>query len=201
MPLIDLKNCNIYFEDGYSEAGAVNNNKTGAIDFMAGYASGVTSVVVDGFTGVVPVGSALTLDGNSGFRVTSTVETLGNTTTINFTPATTFTLADDDVVSVNGYAAGATTLIIDGISGVIPVGARIEFDDTINNYQVASTSETLGNTTSITFTPATAIALADNAVVTVYGQFIQIKVGEGTITWSEKMPREYKLDRDRKSVV
>lgn len=122
MPLIDLKNTSIFFEDGYTE--------TGAINLMAGYSVGVSSVVVDGISGIVPVGARLSLDGDDRYTVTSTAETMGNTTTINFTP----TLA---------------------------------------------------------------AALADNDVVVVYGRFLEIKVGEGTITWSEKKPREYKKDRGR----
>jgi hypothetical protein len=122
MPIIDLKNTSIYFEDGYTE--------TGAINLMAGYVAGVSTVVVDGILGILPVGARLSLDGD-------------------------------------------------------------------DRYTVVSTIETGGNTTSITFTPATAAALVDDDVVIVYGTFLEIKVGEGTITWSEKKPREYKKDRGR----
>lgn len=118
--LIDLKNCLIYMGDG--------TTMTGAINHMAGYTAGATSIVVDGFTDAVPEGSALIIDGVSGFFVTSTVETMGATTTINFSPALTATVADNDVVLVEGV-------------------------------------------------------------------FGRIKIGEGTITWSEKKPREFKLDR------
>lgn len=120
MPVIDLKNCDISFEDGHSETGAVN--------FMAGYTAGATSIVVDGFVGVMPVGNRLTIDGVPGFTVVSTVETLGNTTTIVFTPAIAGAVADGDVVIV---------------------GPR----------------------------------------------FLDIRVGEGNVNWSEKKPREYKKDR------
>lgn len=122
MPMIDLKDTSIYFEDGYTE--------TGAINLMAGYAAGLASVVVDGIVGIIPVGARVSFDGDDRYTVTSTVETSGNTTTINFTPVL-------------------------------------------------------------------AAALLDNDVVIAYGRFLEIKVGDGTITWSEKKPREYKKDRGR----
>lgn len=121
MPVIDLKNVDIYLEDGYSEAGAVN--------LMA------------------------------------------------------------------GYVAGTTTVVVDGITGVIPVGARVVFTGDSTDYVVSATVETSGNTTSITFSPGLVDAVVDNQVFTVYGRFLQIRVGEGTLTWSEKKPREYKKDR------
>lgn len=118
--IIDLKNCEIYLEDGYSEVGAVN--------LMAGYVLGATSMVVDGITGVVPVGARFSVDGHGEYTVTSTSETTGNTTTLNFTP---------------GLLA----------------------------------------------------AVADNDVITIGGRALIIKVGSGTVSWSEKKPREYLKDR------
>jgi hypothetical protein len=121
MPVVDLKNVDIYLEDGYSEAGAVN--------LMAGYVIGTTTIVVDGITGIIPVGSRFVLTGDP------------------------------------------------------------------TDYVVVSTVETTGNTTSITFSPGLVEAAVDNQVFTVYGRFLQIRVGDGTLTWSEKKPREYKKDR------
>lgn len=123
MPVIDLKNVDIYLEDGYSEAGAVNN--------MA------------------------------------------------------------------GYTAGTSTVLVDGITGQIPVGARVVFTGDSTDYVVTATVETSSNTTSITVSPALVDAVTDNQVFTVYGRFLAIRVGEGTLTWSEKKPREYKKDRGR----
>lgn len=191
--IVDLKNADIYFEDGTSKTGAINNLKTGAVNNGAGYLTGATTIVVDGFTGVVPVGSALTIEGVPGYRVTSTAETSGNTTTINFTPGLTGDIDDDDVVSVSGYAIGATTLIVDGFTGAVPDGARVHIGS--HDYTVSSASETSGNTTTIVLTSALLAVAADNAVVSVFGVYLRIKVGEGNITWSEKKPREFKLDR------
>lgn len=122
MPLIDLKNTDIYFEDG--------TQLTGAVNLMAGYMAGATTIAVDGFVGSVPDGARLSIDGD-------------------------------------------------------------------DRYTVTSATDTGGNTTSIVFSPGLADAVADNAVVIAYGIYLKIKVGDGTITWSEKKPREYKKDRGK----
>jgi hypothetical protein len=195
--LIDLKNVDVYFEDGNAETGAINNaTKTGAINNVAGYAAGATSIVVDGFVGIVAVGSRLTIDGVASYRVTSTVETTGNTTTINFTPALiAATIDDDDVVSATGFAVGAAYINVDGFTGQVPSQSRITIGS--EEYTVTSTVETGGNTTRLVLSPALTAFVADDAVVNVFGTFLRIKVGDGTITWSEKKPREFKLDRGR----
>jgi hypothetical protein len=191
--IVDLKNADIYFEDGTTMSGAINNSKAGAVNNGAGYLAGATSIIVDGFTGILPVGSALTIDGTPGFRITSTAETGGNTTTINFTPALTGAVADDDVVTVSGFAIGATTLVVDGFTGAVPDSARVLIGT--KEYTVSSATESGGNTINIVLTSALLAVAADNAAVTIYGVYLRIKVGEGNITWSEKKPREFKLDR------
>lgn len=118
--LIDLKNCYIYIGDGTTKAGAVNN--------MAGYMVGDTTMLVDGFTDQVAAGAAL---------------------------------------------------IIDGVAG----------------YFVTSTTETTGATTTIVFSPPLMQAVANNDIITVEGTYLRVKIGEGNLTWSEKKPREFKLDR------
>ncbi len=120
MPVIDLKNVNIYFEDGTALTGLINNG--------AGYAPGATTIVVDTFTSKVPVGARLSIDGD-------------------------------------------------------------------DRYSVVSTTETSSATTTIVFTPSLHAAVLDNAPVLAFGVFLKIKVGDGTCTFSEKKPREYKLDR------
>jgi hypothetical protein len=197
MPVIDLKNTTIYFEDGTSKAGLVNNaTKTGAVNNALGYAAGATTIIVDGFTGAVQVGAQLTINAVTGYRVTAHSETTGNTTSITFTPGLTGSVADDAVVSSTGFAIGATRVVVDGFTGVLPVGARVRIGAT-DKYVIGSTTESGGNTIVINFTPALVAVVADNAGVDVFGVFLQIKVGDGTITWSEKKPREYKKDRGK----
>lgn len=122
MPIIDMKNTTIYLEDGYSEAGAIDN--------------------------------------------------------------------------VAGYPANTTTIDVDGISGIIPVGARISIGS-YQDYTVTATTETTGNTTDITITPGLQEAVIDNDPFTVYGRFLEIRVGEGTLSFSETVNREFKMNRGR----
>lgn len=123
MPVIDLKNVTVYFEDGTSKAGIANASS-------GPYVAGCTTIPVASFTGDIPVGARLSMGGN-------------------------------DI-----YQASAVGLIG-------------------------------GNAANITFTPGLLANLANSSVITVYGVFIKIKVGEGTLTWTEKKPREYKLDRGK----
>ncbi len=94
-----------------------------------------------------------------------------------------------------GYVAAVTTMKILDVTGVIPVGATwtTAGDDTV--YSVVSTVETLGNTTQITFTPGLAIATVDDQVLTFGGRRLELKIGEGNLTYDEKRNMEYKRDR------
>lgn len=77
--LIDLKNCEVYLVEGTRFDGAVN--------LMAGYVAGSTAMAVDGFTGIVPVGSRMFLTGDDAeYKVLSTTETSGNTRNVVFSP-------------------------------------------------------------------------------------------------------------------
>lgn len=120
---IDLKNCTIYIEDGYSKAAAVN--------LMAGYMIGATSIVIDGL------------------------------------PALT----------------------------VLPVGAKVMFVGDTEEYYIASTVETSGLTTTIVLDHGLLIAVLDNVVIAIGPQSLEIKLGDGTLTYSETKNREYKLNR------
>lgn len=94
-----------------------------------------------------------------------------------------------------GYSSGATTMLIDGYVGIIPVGARFTLVSDTVKRTVTSHTETSGNTTSITFTPALTATSADNAVITFIPNELKIKVGEGTLSYTEKRAIEYKMDR------
>lgn len=94
-----------------------------------------------------------------------------------------------------GYAAGATTILVDAIAGQVPVGAYFGISTGEHKYKITATVETSLNTTSLTFTPGLDAMVADNAVVNISGRQIKVKVGEGNLTWDESKPREYLLDR------
>lgn len=95
----------------------------------------------------------------------------------------------------SGYAAGIATMLIDGITGIIPKTMLFRVVGCKKLHRVTATLETTGNTTSITFTPALSAAVLDNAVITWYGLSVAVTLGEGNITYSRKTPRIYDTDR------
>lgn len=106
----------------------------------------------------------------------------------------------DFVGAVNlmaGYSAGATTMLVDGIVGIIPNGVvfTLASDSTETKYRVTNHAETLGNTTSVTFTPGLAEAVLDDDVITFESRILTIKIGEGNLTFNEKQTIEYKRNR------
>lgn len=94
-----------------------------------------------------------------------------------------------------GYVIGATAIVVDGFTGILPVGARFTVGTDPDEYTITSTAETLGNTTTINFTPGLVNAADDNDVVAVGPRTLRIKVAQGNLTYSEKKPREYIMDR------
>lgn len=85
------------------------------------------------------------------------------------------------------------------VTDQVPVGARF----TVAGETAATTVHTVtartpssGTTTSITFTPAlTAGTYLDDGVITFLNQQIEIKVGDGNITYTKNKEYEYLLDR------
>lgn len=100
-----------------------------------------------------------------------------------------------------GYSANATTMVIDGGTGQIPVGDRFLVAGDTVVHTVTATTETTGNTTSITFTPGLGASVDNDAVITFLPHRLEIKIGEGNMTFSEKVNREYIKDRGRLDIV
>ena len=109
---------------GYVIAG--QTIRTGAINNASGYAKATTgALVIDGFTGVLVVGSFIDLDGIP-YRVTATTATLGNATGMTLDRALDYAVVDNAVITVytpgavnfaSGYAAGySKEITIDGFS-------------------------------------------------------------------------------------
>lgn len=96
-----------------------------------------------------------------------------------------------------GYAGGATTMTVDGWTGAIVTGDRFQVaGDTSNGiYTVTGHTESGGNTTSITFTPALGHSVADDAAITVLPHSLKIRIGDGNVSWTEKRPVTYVKDR------
>lgn len=95
MAQFDLKKATVYFEDGHTASGAVDN--------VAGYPVGTTTLKVDGITGAIPKSSTFRLAGDDQiYSVTATVETLGNTTQITIEPGLVVAAVDAQVITFGG---------------------------------------------------------------------------------------------------
>ena len=102
-------------------------------------------------------------------------------------------------------AEDATSMAIDTIvlnttdTDLIPVGARFTVaGETAPQVHIVQTRTPAGTspTTSITFTPALgAGTYAEDGVVTFAPQEVEIKVGDGDVTYTEKNDYKYDLDR------
>lgn len=94
-----------------------------------------------------------------------------------------------------GYSAGATSITVDGITGALPVGDIFTVAGDDVRHRVTATTEVLGNTTIITFTPALGDDIVDDAVITWLPHELEVNVGEGTLSYTEKRNMEYKKNR------
>lgn len=99
-------------------------------------------------------------------------------------------------------ANGDTTLTVDGIVGVIPNFARMTIAGSNRTYRVTST---VGSpTTQVTFEPALATddgIPVDDAVITFGGRFVEVKVGDGNLDYTENRNMDYRLDRGELDTV
>jgi hypothetical protein len=101
------------------------------------------------------------------------------------------------VNNIANYTTGATTMLVDGITGAVQVGNEFTVTGSTATHKITAHTETTGNTTSITFTPGLTGAVLDNAVITFKPHSIEIKLGEGTLSYDEKRKVEYVLDRGK----
>jgi len=123
-------------------------------------------------------------DGTTGNAVIETAAPDANDTTVN-------------INTVNIPEATTTNLV--------PVGARFTVNTANNSTTYTVTGRdpaSTGPTTCITFTPAwTANAPATDDVITFTSQQVEVKVGEGNLTWTEAKEYEYVLDRGNLDTV
>lgn len=96
-----------------------------------------------------------------------------------------------------GYASGAVTMTIDGVTGSLSVGDLFTVVGSTATHRITSHTETSTNTTSITFTPGLTGAVVDDAVITIGPHTLEVHIGEGNAQWTEKRNIEYKKDRGR----
>lgn len=179
MSQIDLRNAVITIEDGYE--GPVGSSPK--VDRDGGYDVGDVSIAIDAFAGVAATGSKFKIAGqNTVYTITAHTETLSNTTNLTFTPALTAAVTDNAVVTIYdvsadtvvvnngaGYSIGTSTMMVDGTAEALVNGDLLLFTGDTTIYTVTGHSETLGATTSITFTPTLVVAVLDNVIITRYG--------------------------------
>lgn len=94
-----------------------------------------------------------------------------------------------------GYTMGAVTMLVDGITGALVTGDRFGVVGSTAAHVITAHTETLGATTSITFTPGLTGAVADNADITFLPHQLEVKMGDGNCTYDESRTIEYKLNR------
>jgi len=106
-----------------------------------------------------------------------------------------------------GIVATDTTATIDAVAlnttvaTTVPVGARFTFVGDSTIYTVTAVTGA-APTTAVTFTPAKVTGtIADDGVITFLPQRLEIKIGEGDMSWSESREFIYDLDRSRLDTV
>jgi len=72
------------------------------------------------------------------------------------------------VNEASGYPKGTTTMTIDGITGALVTGSWFRVAGDNRPHRIDAHTETTGDTTEITFTPALFGAVLNDAVITVY---------------------------------
>lgn len=96
-----------------------------------------------------------------------------------------------------GYAAGIGTIAVDTFVGAVVTGAELRFTGHATVYTITAHTETGANTTSITFTPVLTAPIVDNEVVTAGPNSLEVTIGDGNLTFDEKVVMEYKLNRGK----
>jgi hypothetical protein len=101
--------------------------------------------------------------------------------------------SEGKVDNVAGYTAGAVTMIVDTFTVDPPIGATFTIEAGTQRYLIgAGSSKTLLN-----FTPGLLGAVADEDEIHVGARQIEVKLGDGNLTYSETKNREYISNRGR----
>jgi len=98
-----------------------------------------------------------------------------------------------------------TVVLNSTVTDQVPVGARFTVageTDATQVHTVTARTPTTGTTTDITFTPALgAGTYLDDGVITFQSQQVEVKLGDGNLTWSVNKEYEYLLDRGNLDTV
>lgn len=176
MAQIDIRNAIVRIKDGYVGPGGTSTVNAPA------YAVGATTMVVDSFVGALANNDLFTIAGDTTiYKVTAHSETLSNTVSVTFTPGLVVAANDNAVITAyqpnvddltvnngGGYSIGATVILVNGFTGAVANGDKVKFSGHATLYNITAHSETLGNTTSITISPALTSAVINTESLTVY---------------------------------
>ncbi len=212
----------INFTGAIASGGVANNAaitilNSGHATLSAAASAAATTVLVTGFTHAIPAGSTFTIGSESGSPVHTVVSTGGPTnapTSITFTTAiasggvlinatVTLTMTGMQINAPGAPVVGDTTIGVSGFTASIAVNSTFTLEGVNQTFTVLSTVG--GSTpTSITFTPAltqSAGIPAQGAVIEVSSNALEVKIGEGTLTYNEKRNMEYVHNRRRVEFV
>lgn len=208
---IDLKDVTIILQDGGTDTeGAINRAQSSSETLNAGFsaAAGATSLTVDALIKAYYKGEKFTIDDDS----TGTVYILAADANLG---ATTITIAnegglaeavdgavDDGLVFLSGFPAGMEKIVVDDFaSGDVVVGGTFTIAGDNQIYGVEAIDTAI--TTVITLSPDLQEAVADNVVITSNKtpNSVEVNIGEGNLTFSEKRVMEYVRNRGKLDTV
>ena len=225
MARIELRDCIVRFKDGFGGSAAVNDPNSALaedgvvmeIDTVANLTNNTSLVPVGARFTVVGATLTRTVTAQDANEVQSvTIDATGGTFTLTYKTQETgnlaynISLADlktalqglSTITTVNVYGTPGTLYLIEFVTPEGD-GTLLVADDALltgggQSATVALVFAVDTTTCQLTFTPALSDAdgiPADNAVITFLPQQIEIKVGDGNVTYTENRTYEYMLDR------
>jgi hypothetical protein len=197
MAVIDLKNVTIRIRDGGTQGmGAVNHAGSTQVDGVSSGTAGVNTLTIDALPAKKFKGQKFNIESDT-TDYYLTEDAAAAAVAIFFTPALALTISvDKDIVWASGYAAGVSKMIVDGFSSELSVGDTINIPGSIVTFLIIA-QDNATTPTEIELDTAIDVDVADNAVLlsSHLPEEIEVKIGEGNLTYSEKKEYEYKLDR------
>jgi hypothetical protein len=94
-----------------------------------------------------------------------------------------------------GYPMATTTMTVDGFTDKVWPGYQFLVDVQTTVYTVTASTPGSGASTSITFTPGLTASVADDDVITVGPNELEVEIGEGQFSYTEKRNVDYYKDR------
>lgn len=116
-------------------------------------------------------------------------------------------LAGTGKVNEMSPMVGDTSLGVDTVvlntddTDLVPIGARFTIAGESGSPVHIVQTRTGTPTTSVTFTPALASGVSDEAVITFAPIEVEITIGEGDLSWTESREISYELDRGQLDTV